>query len=251
MAQQGFCVLFTLSGDGGSWADLSNVTFEHNVVRHCNAGFQVRMSDDTYYNGNHVIGDGLTIRNNLIYDISGTNWGVGSPAGYVWLYGGGGKNQIIEHNTIDNQGRTGSMLDSINKRENPIWRNNLSRCGTGFYSCWHAPEGGNKIAFDMWTNGYTYTSNVHFADEPQAPFPSGNTIVPQSTFTSQFRNSAIGDYRLSTSSVYNNSATDGAALGVTDAAWCSLPPGPWNGNATGCGSAPTAPSAPSNLRIVQ
>ena len=72
-AQNGFAILFTVRNEygGAPWNVVQNITFTNNIVRHSASGINVLGTDYLYPSqlSNH-----MTIKNNLLYDIS-TSWG--------------------------------------------------------------------------------------------------------------------------------------------------------------------------------
>jgi hypothetical protein len=96
-AQDGHAIVFTPRGaqDGGSFANVSNVTFTHNLVENTPQGFDILGSDDS---SQSQVATNLRIQNNIFQNIGG------GASQYVFTVlagqNGGTKNLVIDHNTI-------------------------------------------------------------------------------------------------------------------------------------------------------
>jgi hypothetical protein len=75
------------------WVVIEDVEFSENVVRHSGGGFNLLGYDDTAISGQLAR---VLIKNNLVYDISGTNWG---GAGLFAQMGGEPRDITFDHNT--------------------------------------------------------------------------------------------------------------------------------------------------------
>ena len=94
-AQSGFSILFTVRNQDGTapWSQVDHVVFQDNILRHAGAGFNLLGYDNNFpsqQTGN------VTIRDNLLYDVSDT-WG-GNGAFLQML--DGTSDVVANHNTV-------------------------------------------------------------------------------------------------------------------------------------------------------
>src|SRR5215813_6878102 len=105
-AQNGFAILFTPRGEGGTapQATAADVTFTNNILRHSGGGFNIAGPDDT---SPSQPSQRILIKNNLIDDIDGNKWGSaadGPADGRFAQIVGGPVNITFDHNTIFQSG---------------------------------------------------------------------------------------------------------------------------------------------------
>jgi hypothetical protein len=211
-AQVGFAVLFTVRNqDGGcDWCEVSDVTFEHNIVQHSAAGVSILGVDDEHPSRQT---HGIVIRDNLFADIDNANWG---GNGFAFLLIGRPRDVTIDHNTIIQEHASGLLNVDGPPVEGFVFTNNLGRqMAYGIIGTDHAP-GNNTIAWFF--PGARIVGNV-IADADASRYPSGNRFPTSEAFRSEFRGYAAGDYRLVPSTTWLG--TDNRAVGADFAA---LPP---------------------------
>ena len=94
--QTGFAVLFTVRNQDGAcpWCEVSDVVFEHNIVRHSSAGVMILGVDYTHPSKQS---HDIVIRDNVFSDIDNQRWG---GSGYAFQISGGPRDITIDHNTI-------------------------------------------------------------------------------------------------------------------------------------------------------
>jgi hypothetical protein len=105
-AQAGFIVVLTVRDQDGTapWSTISDVTFSNNVVRHGGGFVNILGLDDDPVAHPSVRMNGLTIANNLVYDIDALKWN--NPLTGEWAVGRaiqileGPMGVAISHNTI-------------------------------------------------------------------------------------------------------------------------------------------------------
>jgi hypothetical protein len=241
-AQVGYLVLFTGLNDGGActWCTVKDVTFTNNIVRHGNAGMQ--LSGHLSYTVPQNIGpagNNITIRNNLFYDIN-ESWGKTSPLGSWLLIANDIYNVTIDHNTVDqvNTGHPTIIVASNNAMSGVRITNNFFN--RGYYGLFAGDQfsEGSSTWLGKFQNS-VFESNVivnEFAPPPA--YPASTEFIPLSTFRAQFRNYGNQDFTLIDSSPFKGAGTDGKDIGADMSAF-------------GGGQTTSAPTAPTNLRLVQ
>ena len=204
-AQQGHAILFTPNQRSGDapWTVVRDITFTNNVLRHSAGGIALAGHDWEDPSGQTV---NVVIRNNLFVDIS-TKWG--TRGGRAILITDGPADITIDHNTFDH-------TNALTEIEGPaipdfVYTNNLARHNDyGIKGRSYDP--GNET-FQKYTPGYVFKANVIAGADPDE-YPSGNYYPAESQFLSQFVDAAGGDYRLASSSPYNDKGTDGKDIGA-------------------------------------
>ena len=102
--QQGYSIVFTPRNQYNTapWVIVKNVTVQNNVIRHVAAVFNILGYDDISTSQQT---QDITIRNNLIYDVSSAYATPNNPApARLAIIGAGPKNITFDHNTVDNTG---------------------------------------------------------------------------------------------------------------------------------------------------
>ena len=96
---------------------VKNVTVQNNVIRHVAAVFNILGYDDISTSQQT---QDITIRNNLIYDVSSAYATPNNPApARLAIIGAGPRNITFDHNTVDN---TGSSTIFFYKGKSPTGR---------------------------------------------------------------------------------------------------------------------------------
>ena len=214
--QAGMAVLFTVRNQDGncSWCVVEDVTFQKNILRNTVGGFNISGTDDNYVSQQTAR---ILIRDNVVYGVSGRTFqllnvgSTGRPGGILDV--------VLDHNTT----RAGSAVvifgDSSvtdDKHQNPILRNNLFERGT--YGIFGGNVGEGTNAFNTYTTNYTFAKNV-IVGAPSSIYPSQScapaaTCYPATLDDVGFVDWRNDDYRLASTSPYNNAGTDGKDIGA-------------------------------------
>lgn len=201
--QVGIPILFTVRNQEGTapWSIIENVSFTNNTISGTLGTFNLLGSDNEKPSQRCF---GLTISNNLIFNVSG------NP--FLTMNGYNGVS-IIHNTEIRTSGNTTTLYSTPSTGF--VYRDNLQiETLFGIFG-----EGGllGTPALDQWTPGYVFTKNVAVG-APAGQNPAGTcggiTCYPATVSTVQFVNFAGGDYALLPSSPYHNAATDGTDIGV-------------------------------------
>ena len=161
--------------------------------------------------------DATVIRNNLMYDVT-TAWQTPNhpaPARFA-IIGGGPKNITIDHNTVDNNGSStiffyGGYAPSGVKIPGMEITNNLLRDNS--YAIYGDKYGEGSVGLAAYAPTAVTVRNT-FAGGASKQYPTGNDFPTQAQWFADFIGELAGDYRLTSTSLSNNSGTDGKDLGV-------------------------------------
>ncbi len=203
-AQLGFAFVLTpVNQDGGApWVVVQHVQITNNVVRHVAAGLNIQgLGSNTFRMTNDV-----QVRNNTFVDVSKANWG--GPGWFLLTQGG--DNIVIDHNTAFADGASIITADVTPVTGFVLTNNILSPATWTIIGSGTAPGNGTISAYYP---GAPVAGNV-FIGAPAASYPTGNAF-PSTVNDVGFLNLGAGDLRLSPSSAYASSATDGGAPGST------------------------------------
>jgi hypothetical protein len=214
--QQGYSILFTPRNQGGTAPAtvVQNVTFQHNIVRHVAAVFSISGYDN---NGPTRQTNHITIRNNLVYDVSSAYAARGALAnGWFAIIGGGPRDITFDHNTIDSSGRdTFLFYEGPTKATTPIYgvtlTNNLLRDNAYGIMGSGTQEGNGSLA--AYAPGAIVLGNAIGGADPRF-YPVGNDYPAMPEWLAGFVNAAKADYRLASTSLSRNAGTDGKDIGV-------------------------------------
>ncbi len=235
-SQLGYAILVTPRNQDGTapWSAVRDVTISNNIIRHVSGAIDVLGED---YGAGHPSQHTtrVTIRNNLVYDVSDT-WGgehfllmTQSPS-YV----------TVDHNTVyqdhmivlvDDGACTGFVFTNNFARQNEF---GIFGSGTGI--------GGALAAYFP---GSVVQRNV-IAGAASSLYPAGNYFPDIGTFNSQFVNIGSGDFQLVSGSIYKGLATDGTDIGVNFAQMAAAMNGPAVPSSGG-GGASSPPPATNSL----
>lgn len=209
--QAGFAIVFTVRANSTSapWSTIRDVLFESNVVRHSALGFNILgldnerqvQSDPTSVHPS-VRMDGLTIRNNLLEDVSRATYT--SPRGEI--AGTAGLMQIDEaplHLVVENNTMLGDgNILSLGGSPIPgfIFRRNIVRKVVTPYQSYGVfgnAIGEGNAALNTYTSGATFTENVlagatasAYSQYPGNTFPT--LAVLAASFDSTYRSTLAG-----------------------------------------------------------
>ena len=202
-AQPGYAVLFTPRNQSGTapWSVVQDVTFTNNVVRYVSSALNILGTDDL--RPSEVAND-ITIRNNLFEDISGRKFG---GDGRLLLINGG-RNITIDHNTVLNDGSAtlyayGTAVQGFVFTNNIILDNKYGVMGD------NATPGIGTIG--RYFPNSLFLRNI-IVGAPASSFPEGN-YYPPTTDDVGFVDFAGRNYRLSETSPYQASGSDGSHIG--------------------------------------
>ena len=213
--QQGYAIVLTPRNQNGTapWSVVRNITVRNNVIRHVAGGFTITGYDNNYPSQQT---ENITISNNLAYDISTAHTVNGTPApGRFMVIGAGPRNVSIDHNTVDNNG-SGTMLITAGYAPTGYriygfeLTNNLLRANT--YGIFGDAVGAGTTAFNYYTPNAIVLRNT-FAGAAAANYPTGNYFPTLARWLADFVNLSGRDYRLTSTSLSNNAATDGTDIG--------------------------------------
>lgn len=210
-AQSGYALLFKpVNQDGRSpWADVSDITFQFNIVRHVASAINVLGTDYQYPSGQLR---GLQIRHNLFYDVNSSRWG---GEGRFLMLGDGPVDIVVDHNTII---QNGSVLQLYGTKAGRPWviqnlrlTNNLALHNE--YGIIGESAGIGKSAIAAYLTREEIRRNVLAGGDPSR-YPADNLFPSVAELMAEFVDSAGGDYRLRPDSRFREAATDGTMLGA-------------------------------------
>jgi hypothetical protein len=201
-AQSGYSIVLTPVNQGGTapWSVVQQVQFTNNIVRHVSSGFNILGLNQ----GTYTITNAVTVRNNLFYDISANAWG---GAGQLVLTQGG-TNIVFDHNTVFTDG-TSVVYADVTTVSGFVFTNNILPDNAWAVMGSNAGEGNGTLA--LYYPGATFLGNVIIGANAST-YPAGD-FFPADASAVGFVNLSGGDYRLSSTSLYLHSATDGTAVG--------------------------------------
>jgi hypothetical protein len=186
-----------------------DITFSNNILRHVSGGLNI-LGEDDVRSSQHT--ERITIRNNLVYDMSAT-WG---GASHFIVMTRSPSEVTVDHNTIFHEG----MVVLVDDGAVPGFRftNNLMPHNT--YGIFGSSAGTGVDAINAYFPGAVVTRNA-FGGGPAAAYPAGNFFPDLPTFLAQFENVAGEDFRLVSGSTFRGAGTDGKDLGVDFAAFAA------------------------------
>ena len=214
--QQGYAIVLTPRNADRTapWTVVRDIVVENNVIRHIAGGFNILGYD---YNAPTQQTERITIRNNLVHDLSTSYNSPGAPApGIFVLAGGGPRDLTIDHNTVDNNGSNtitlyGGTAPTGTRIYGFVLTNNLLRDNLYGLMGTNSQEGTRTLS--DYTASPVMVRNA-FGGASPALYPSGNDYPSMAQWIADFVNPAAGDYHLRASSLSNNAATDGSDIGV-------------------------------------
>jgi hypothetical protein len=211
-AQTGYALLFKPTNQDGHapWVEVTDVTFQYNIVRHSSSAVSINGTDYQYPSG---VLRRLQIRNNLFFDIDAGRWG---GEGRFLKVGDGPVDIIVDHNTAI---QSGSVLQLYGT--NPDGRphvidnfhltNNLTLHNE--YGILGDAAGFGNSAIAAYLSHEEVRRNVLAGGDPSR-YPGDNLFPSVSELMSQFVDSSQNNYRLRETSKYRSAATDGSPLGA-------------------------------------
>ena len=239
-AQKGYAILFTPRNQDGActWCVVEDVTFQYNVVRNVAGGINVLGYDSPNASAQT---NNVKILHNLFYGITTSLGG----SGWFMLIGDQPRDVVVDHNTIDFDGTTavyayGGTATAPRQITGFRFVNNALRHNQ--YGINGASSSSGNAALSAYFPGSIVQKNW-FQGGTASRYPAGNLF--SGTFDGAFMNTAMGDYRVSVSSVLIGGATDGANIGAdifTLTTGISL---------AGGSTVPNTISRPAGLRLVK
>ena len=203
--QNGFSILFTVRNQSGGapWSVVEDVTFTRNIVRHVAAGINILGNDDL---ASSQQTKRINISNNLFYDVSSTNWG--GNGRFVQMLDGTA-DITVDHNTAFFNGEViaaaGDPHVRFTYRNNLTPHNQYGVAGDNYYG---NPAG----ALSTYFPGVVFLKNI-LQGGTASRYPANN-YFPATMSDVGFVNYAGGDYRLASTSPYNDQGTDGKDVGA-------------------------------------
>ena len=201
-AQQGYAIVLTPRNQGGTapWSVVQHVQITNNIVRHVASAINILGLDATTY----TVTNDVTVRNNLFDDISVARWG---GKGQLVLTVGG-SNITFDHNTVFTDGSSvvyadGPAVTGFTFTNNIVPDNAYAVMGA------NSSEGNATLS--RFYPGATFRRNVVIAGN-SGMYP-GDNYFPATVSEVGFIDVSGGNVRLSSSSPYNNLATDGSDIG--------------------------------------
>jgi hypothetical protein len=214
--QQGYSICFTPRNQSNTapWVVVKNVVVQNNVIRHVAAVFNILGYDDISTSQQT---QDITVRNNLIYDVSTAYATPNHPAnGRLAIIGAGPKNITFDHNTVDNNGSStiffyGGKTPTGVQIAGFELTNNLLRQSS--YAIYGDKIGMGTVALNYYTPSPIIQRNT-FAGASAKLYPVGNDYPTVAQWLADFTNVAGADYSLRSTSLSNNAGSDGKDIGV-------------------------------------
>jgi hypothetical protein len=203
-AQTGYAVLFTPRNQGGTapWSVVQQIQFTNNVVRHVAAAINILGNDNVAPSQQT---NAITIRNNLFEDVSSAQYG--GTGWFVLIVGAA--DITVDHNTVFTDGTSDVFADGPPSPRFVFTNNIMQNNAWAIAGNSTSPGAGTIATFFPQSQ---FLDNVIAGANP-ATYPVGN-FYPAAQSAVGFINLAGGNYRLSTSSPYIRSATDGTDVGA-------------------------------------
>jgi hypothetical protein len=205
-AQNGFAILFTVRNQSGGapWSMVQDVTFTHNIVRHTGSAMNILGTDNNFPSQQTKR---ILIRDNVFEDIDGAKWG---GSGRLFQLVSGTADVVIDHNTAFQSGDV-ITFDGTPPHQRFVYRNNLTpnnQYGVGGSNTYGDP----RLTLKTYSPDGTFDKNVMIGGQASL-YPPDN-FLPATSQDVGFVDLAAGNYRLSSTSHYKGSGTDGKDVGA-------------------------------------
>ena len=200
-AQTGFAILFTVRNqDGGCpWCEVSDVVFEHNVVRHSGGAVNILGVDNNHPSQQTR---SIVIRSNVFFDIDNQRWG---GSGYAFQITDGARDITIDRNTIIQEHGAGFIQVEGPPIPGFVFTNNIVRHNVyGIAGRDRAP--GND-SLKTYFPGARFSGNV-IADGDSSRYPSGNEFPSFQDLCAQMMSCVEHVYRLKPESKWRAAGAD-------------------------------------------
>jgi uncharacterized protein (TIGR03437 family) len=216
-AQVGFAVLFQGIPQSNTdlWSIVQDVTFTNNIVRHSTSG--MNFCGGCWYSSSPDPGNSRVTRvyvgNNLLDDINGSTYDGGTGAaggGIAFQLLSNVSDLVIEHNTVLN---TGNLM-ILDGKPSPRVRYANTIASHGPWGIAGSGYGSGNPAIAYYLPDSAIIGNLIVALQnglSPSDYPAGN-LFPASMTSVGFTNyngGNSGNYQLTSSSLYRNTATDG------------------------------------------
>jgi hypothetical protein len=216
--QDGTAIVFKSVNQSGTCPSCASqdIVFENNIVRAAGAAIAIGGYDYLYPSGQTR---GITIRNNLFYDIS-TSYG---GNGRLLTMGNEPAEVVVDHNTFIGNGSsvvytyagTRMLPDGSKIAGNAItgfsYTNNLSKHGQyGIMT----PSGASALSHATWLPASVIQYNVLAGATTTKYYPATNRFPTVAEFNAQFVDPATQDYTVIGGSWFGTASADGGCLGV-------------------------------------
>jgi hypothetical protein len=214
---QGTAVIFTprnQSPGSNPWANVSYVTFRDNIIRHVANALATSSTDNEFPSG--YLHD-IWIYNNLIYDVSQTNWSDvcnSSDGQFISFTGAGAYNLTIQHNTAYTI-KTGYRFEGGTQLSGLVIKDNIAHAHYQGASAGTAGLNGaapgvvaqhNVLVLEGYDGSVNY--NQQFYTDPL------ETYLKATWADVGFADIANNNYRLTANSPFKSHATDGTDIGA-------------------------------------
>jgi hypothetical protein len=253
-SQDGFAILLTPRNAGADtpWVVVQDILFTNNIVRRSAAGIQIlgiEYNNPPYYS---QVTRRIKFKDNLMYDIGGSTW---YGSGRMIDISGGISGSVapvevtFDHNTLGFSNTYSLILvgSGVNAPDF-VFKNNIAHCGT--YGIKGSSEGDDTLVANF--------PNVEFEKNALIGCESGRyqqgvnyllTAISNIGFVQYTTDgAATNDYRLSSSSLYNNAGTDGLDLGANVTQVLTATISVTSGAASAATPTPTPAPTPSALK---
>jgi hypothetical protein len=208
-SQAGYAIVFTPRNSNGAciWCVVAHVRFEHNLVRNVSAGINLLGYDSG--SPSQQTAD-IAFRQNLF---TGVSRSLGGNAWFM-LVGGGPRDIVLEHNTIDSDGTTvvsaygGTPADP---RAIEGFRMVANAARHGAYGINGAFFSFGRDILSRFFPGAAFRANYLAGGSPSR-YPAGNLFA--GAFPDQYVNFAASDFTVRKESLLNGAAPDGRDIGV-------------------------------------
>jgi hypothetical protein len=202
-AQSGFAILFTVRNQDGKaeWVTIEDMTFTNNIVRHTAAGVNILGRDDNHPSRQ---AHDLMIRNNLFYDVGGSQWGGNGR----FLQISNALRVTFDRNTVLQTGNIitayGTPVGEFAFTNNLAPNNDFGVIGDGTSS--------GTATIDQYLPTSTFKKNAIVGGRSMI-YPKKN-LFPASIDEVGFVDPAAGNFRLSPASPLKNAGTKGRDIGA-------------------------------------
>ena len=208
-AQTGFAVVLKTQNQSGrcTWCVTRDVTIRYNKFINSAGGFNL-LANQAGQTGQYGLPmTRVSITHNVLHDVGLLS----QPGTQRILQALGGLTNIqFEHNT--SLGENHAIMFDGNPDDSPgyIIRNNIF--ARGRYGVFGSGRGEGTTALQYYAPNSVFARNV-VVGAPSSIYPSNN-FYPSSILAAGLLGAAVGDYRLSSSSPYRASSTDGTMAGA-------------------------------------
>ena len=229
MAQHGSAILFTpRTIDGHNpWIQVQDVKVTHNIIRHAVGGIDFGGVDDTDPGDRVLRIHHILIKDNLMYDLNGQEWGNrGNPQDWLFLFAEGSNTVTIDHNTGFSTWFLISAAGDWKPNSDFTFTNNIVVHGK--YGVFGSGTGEGKATLAKYFPGAVFKGNV-LVGGSSIGFPLGN-FYPRSLGAVDFQDLKHGELSLLSKSPYFHTSTDGKPAGANVKAVLAATDGVVDGN---------------------